>query len=201
MKLKALLCLLAVGLGLTSFATARVEIGSAAPNFALTDIDGRMHRLSDYRGKVVILEWVNPECPFVVKHYESGNLPRTQAAATTQGSVWLLINSGRPGAQGDFSADEARAWQAQTGAAATAYIRDSDGTVGRLYDAKTTPHLFIITPDGTLAYDGAIDSIRSTRQSDIEKAENYVTSALDALARGEPVKTAVTRPYGCTIKY
>jgi len=201
MKLRTLLSLLAASFGLASLANARVEIGAAAPDFTLTDIDGHTHRLSDYRGKIVILEWVNPECPFVVKHYESGNLPRTQAAATAQGVVWLLINSGRPGAQGDFSPEEARAWQAQTGAAASAYIRDSDGTVGRLYDAKTTPHLFIITADGALAYDGAIDSIRSTRQSDIAKAENYVTSALDALRRGESVGTAVTRPYGCTIKY
>jgi len=201
MKLKTIIGLLAASLGLASLATARVEIGAPAPDFALTDIDGRVHRLSDYRGKVVILEWVNPECPFVVKHYESGNLPRTQAAAVAQGSVWLLINSGRPGAQGDFSADEARAWQARTGSAASAYLRDSDGTVGRLYDAKTTPHLFIITADGTLVYDGAIDSIRSTQQRDIAKAENYVTSALDALQRGESIKTAVTRPYGCTIKY
>jgi len=201
MKLRVLISLLAASLGFASLANARVEIGASAPDFTLTDIDGRTHRLSDYRGKTVILEWVNPECPFVVKHYESGNLPRTQAAATAQGVVWLLINSAYPGAQGDFSADEAREWQARTGAAASAYLRDSDGTVGRLYDAKTTPHLFIITPDGALAYDGAIDSIRSTRQSDIAKAENYVTSALDALMRGEPVKTTVTRPYGCTIKY
>jgi len=201
MKLRTLISLLAASFGLAALASARVEIGAPAPDFTLTDIDGRTHRLSDYRGKTVILEWVNPECPFVVKHYESGNLPRTQAAALAQGSIWLLINSARPGSQGDFSADEARGWQARTGAAANAYIRDSDGTLGRLYDAKSTPHLFIITPDGVLAYDGAIDSIRSTRQSDIAKAENYVTSALDSLMRGEPVKTAVTRPYGCTIKY
>jgi len=201
MKLRTLISLFAASLGLASLVTARVEIGATAPDFTLTDIDGHTHRLSDYRGKIVILEWVNPECPFVVKHYESGNLPQTQATATAQGVVWLLISSGRPGAQGDFSEEEARAWQAQTGAAASAYIRDADGTVGRLYDAKTTPHLFIITADGALAYDGAIDSIRSTRQSDIAKAENYVTSALDALWRGEPVETTVTRPYGCTIKY
>ncbi|WP_156468933.1 redoxin domain-containing protein [Cephaloticoccus capnophilus] len=201
MKLKTLISLLAASLGLASLASARVEIGAAAPDFTLTDIDGHTHRLSDYRGKTVILEWVNPECPFVVKHYESGNLPKTQEAATAEGVVWLLINSAHPEAQGDYSADEARAWQASTGAAASAYLRDPDGTVGRLYDAKTTPHLFIITADGSLAYDGAIDSIRSTRQSDIEKAENYVTSALDALRRGEPVATTVTLPYGCTIKY
>jgi len=201
MKFKTLFGLLSAILGLASLAPARVEIGSPAPDFNLTDIDGRVHQLSSYRGQTVVLEWVNPECPFVVKHYESGNLPRTQAEATAQGVVWLLINSARPGAQGDFNKTEAHAWQTQTGAAATAYIRDSDGSVGRLYDAKTTPHLFIITADGTLVYDGAIDSIRSTRQSDIAKAENYVTSALGALARGEPVKTPVTRPYGCTIKY
>jgi len=201
MKLRTLISLLAASLGLASLAAARVEIGASAPDFTLTDIDGHTHRLSDYRGKTVILEWVNPECPFVVKHYESGNLPATQGAATAQGVVWLLINSAHPGAQGDFSVDEARAWQARTGAAANAYLRDSDGTVGRLYDAKTTPHLFIITADGLLAYDGAIDSIRSTRQSDIAKAENYVTSALGALMRGEPVETTVTAPYGCTIKY
>jgi len=203
MKRKSLLLLsfFAVSLGLAAAANARPEIGAPAPEFALTDIDGRTHRLSDYRGQTVVLEWVNPECPFVVKHYDSGNLPKTQAEATAEGAVWLLINSGRPGAQGDFSPDEARAWQARTGAAASAYLRDPDGTVGRLYDAKTTPHLFIITPDGRLAYDGAIDSIRSARQADIAKAENYVKSALAALTRGEPVKTTVTQPYGCTVKY
>ncbi len=180
---------------------ASAEVGQAAPDFTLTDINGKTHNLADYEGKTVVLEWVNPECPFVVKHYASGNMPATQKAATADGVVWLSINSGHAGAQGDFDATQVAAWTKSTGAAPTAYLRDQTGAVGRLYGAKTTPHMYIITAEGTLVYNGAIDSIRSSKQTDIAKAENYVNSALAALKAGQPVKNANTQPYGCSVKY
>jgi hypothetical protein len=190
-------------LALSSVSTlaAQAEIGAAAPNFTLTDIDGRTHQLSDFAGKTVVLEWVNPECPFVVKHYDSGNMPSLQSDAAADGVVWLLINSGSPGAQGDYDSDRAMAWMEQTGAAAAAYLRDQDGTVGRMYGAITTPHMYVINPAGELVYNGAIDSIRSANPRDIPKAENYVVAALEAVRSGDmPARTA-TKPYGCSVKY
>ncbi len=180
---------------------AAAEVGRPAPDFTLTDIKGQAHTLSAYRGKVVVLEWVNPECPFVVKHYGSGNMPATQKAATADGVVWLTINSGHPGAQGDFEPARVEQWAKENGAAYTAYVRDQDGKVGRLYGAKTTPHMYVVAADGTLVYNGAIDSIRSASKADIAKAENYVNSALAALKAGQPVKTGNTQAYGCSVKY
>jgi len=180
---------------------AEAQVGQAAPDFTLTDINGATHKLSDYKGKTVVLEWVNAECPFVVKHYASGNMPAAQKAATADGVVWLSINSGHAGAQGDYDAAQVAAWSKETGAAPTAYLRDQNGAVGRLYGAKTTPHMFVITADGTLVYDGAIDSIRSSKQSDIAKAENYVNTALAAVKAGQPVPKPNTQPYGCSVKY
>ena len=148
-----------------------------------------------------MLEWVNPECPFVVKHYSSGNLPAMQSSSTDNGVVWLSINSGSPGAQGDYDADQVAAWMADTGAAPSAYLRDQAGTVGRLYGAKTTPHMYVISPEGKLVYNGAIDSIRSANTRDIAKAENYVASALAAVASGEMPARTTTQPYGCSVKY
>lgn len=186
---------------LASHRATAAEVGRPAPDFTLTDIKGQAHTLSAYRGKIVVLEWVNQECPFVVKHYGSGNIPATQKAATAAGVVWLTINSGHPGAQGDFEPARVEAWAKQHGAAYTAYFRDQDGKVGRLYGAKTTPHMYVIAADGTLVYNGAIDSIRSANPADIAKAENYVNSALAALKAGQPVKTPSTQAYGCSVKY
>jgi hypothetical protein len=181
---------------------AAAQAGQAAPDFSLTDINGKTHKLSDFRGKTVVLEWVNPECPFVVKHYESsGNIPAMQKAAAADGVVWLSINSGKAGAQGDFEPMKVASWSAKTGAAPAAYFRDSDGAVGKLYGAKTTPHMFVITGDGMIAYAGAIDSIRSTKAEDIAKSTNYVTAALEAIKAGQPVAKASTEPYGCSVKY
>lgn len=135
-----------------STARAAAQTGQAAPDFTLTDLDGQTHRLADYKGKIVVLEWVNPECPFVKKHYESGNLPETQKAAVADGVVWLTINSGHEGAQGAYAPAQAKAWLQEQGAAPTAYCRDEDGTVGRLYGAKTTPHMFVIDAQGQLVY-------------------------------------------------
>ncbi len=193
--------LVAAGL-FAAAALGAATVGQPAPAFTLTDLDGKSHNLSDFKGKTVVLEWVNPECPFVVKHYEkSGNLPATQKAATADGVVWLLINSAASGKQGDYDAEKAKAWLAKNKAAATAYLRDADGKVGKAYDAKTTPQIFVINAEGTLVYNGAIDSKRSTNADDIAGAENYAKSALADLKAGRPVATATTQPYGCSVKY
>jgi hypothetical protein len=148
------------------------------------------------------LEWVNPECPFVVKHYEkSGNIPKLQREAAEAGVVWISINSGRPGAQGDYGPSEAKAWMAKTNAAPAGYARDQDGKVGKLYGARATPHLCVIDPAGVIVYQGAIDSIRSSRADDITSAENYVRSALAAIREGRAPATTSTNAYGCGIKY
>lgn len=187
-----------------AFATAvhaRVSIGAPAPEFSVTDIQGKAHRLSDYKGKAVVLEWVNPECPIVMKHYGSGNMPKLQKSATADGVVWLAINSGGRGEQGDYDAGAATTWLKKQGAAPTGYVRDTSGQVGKLYGAKTTPHMYVINGDGVLVYSGAIDSIRSAKVEDIAEAENYVASALAAVKEGRPVATATSQPYGCNVKY
>ena len=180
---------------------ATAEVGKAAPDFTLTDITGAKHSLAGFKGKTVVLEWVNPDCPFVKKHYDkSGNLPRTAAEATAGGVVWLQINSGSPGAEGDYDSAAAAQWQKKHGVHAP-YFRDSDGKVGRLYDARTTPHMYVIDGNGTLVYAGGIDSVRSSKPEDIAKATNYVSEALADLKAGRPVRTANSQPYGCSVKY
>ena len=206
MKTSRLLLAAAAMAALAAFTSAAVRasvaIGQPAPDFGLTDIDGQARRLSDYKGKVVVLEWNNPDCPIVHKHYDSGNIPGLQKSATADGVVWLLINSGAPGKEGaDYSADQIKAWLKERGSAPTAYLRDPSGSVGHLYGAKTTPHLFVITADGTLVYDGAIDSVASTNPADIPHAENYVREALASVKSGQPVAHATSRPYGCSVKY
>ena len=181
---------------------AAATVGEAAPDFTLTGLDGQPHHLSDYRGKLVVLEWNNPDCPFVHKHYDSGNIPKLQHSAQAQGVVWLMINSSAPGQQGgDYTPAQFKAWLDQHHSAPDAYLRDPDGKVGHLYGAKTTPHLFVIRPDGILAYQGGIDSIRSADQADIPRAENYVAEAVLAVQHGQPVKRANTAAYGCSVKY
>lgn len=181
---------------------AAVEVGKAAPDFTLTDINGNQRSLSAYKGKTVVLEWVNPECPFVIKHYDkSGNLPKTQQAAVKDGVVWLQINSGHPGAQGDFDPAQVADWQKRNATAATAYFRDQEGKVGKLYDARTTPHLYVIDPGGMLVYAGGIDNIRSSKVEDIARATNFVNAALSDLKAGQSVRTKSSQPYGCSVKY
>jgi hypothetical protein len=182
-------------------ALAGVSVGEPAPDFSLTDIGGHVRRLSDYRGKTVVLEWTNPECPIVQKHYLSGNMPSLQKAATASGVVWLSINSGHSGGEGDYDPAQVARWLGSTGAAPTAYLRDQDGTVGHLYGAKATPHMFVISADGTLVYQGAIDSIPSADPADIARATNYVKAALDCLQAGRPVAVGTSRAYGCAVKY
>lgn len=201
LKLFVLAAALAASLGSVASAKQAV-IGQQAPDFTLTSIDGQSYTLSELKGKTVVLEWVNQECPFVMKHYQkTSNMPKLQQAATADGVVWLTINSGKPGAQGDFDPIKVKEWMRETGAAPTAYFRDQSGTVGRSYGAKTTPHMYVITPDGTLVYDGAIDSIRSSKPEDIGRAENYVTAALASVKAGQPVAKSSSEPYGCSVKY
>lgn len=182
-------------------AQAAVETGSAAPDFTLTDTTGQEHSLSDFKGKFVVLEWTNHLCPFVVKHYSSGNMQSLQEQLTADGAVWLQIVSSAEGKQGHVSPEEGEALRESQDVNSTAMLLDSDGTVGKAYDARTTPHMYLINPDGVLVYQGAIDSIRSTDPADIDKAENYLLSAYSQAKAGEPVEKGTTQPYGCSVKY
>jgi hypothetical protein len=157
--------------------------------------------LSDYKGKTVVLEWNNPECPFVRKHYDSGNMQKTQAVAAANGAVWLSINSSAPGKQGHMSAAQAKAVVAKEKARATAYLLDPRGAVGKGYGAKTTPHLYVINAAGTLVYAGGIDDKPTKDKDDIAGARNHVLAALAELKAGKAVSVATSRPYGCAVKY
>lgn len=197
--LRKLTALCALAVASTGFSAG---VGEPAPDFTLTDIDGNAVTLSALKGKTVVLEWVNPECPFVKKHYDkSGNMPALQKQAMTDGIIWLQINSAAAGKQGDFSEAQVKNWKQQQGVVSAHYFRDTTGKVGNLYDAKTTPHMFVINPEGVLVYNGAIDSIRSANAKDIEKADNYVTAALAAVKAGTTPEKTVTVPYGCSVKY
>jgi hypothetical protein len=178
-----------------------VEVGKPAPAFTGTDTNGKTINLSDYAGKTVVLEWTNPKCPFVEKHYGSGNMQALQKKYTAQGVVWLSVNSSAAGKEGNMSAADANQVISEVGAAPTAYILDPTGEIGHLYDARTTPDMFVINGEGTLVYAGAIDSNDSFKPETIEGATNYVAAALDALAAGKPIETAQTKPYGCGVKY
>jgi hypothetical protein len=193
--------LLLAGVATLGTAAAEPSIGEPAPDFTAIDSTGRTHRLSAYRGKRVILEWTNHDCPFVGKHYRSGNMQRTQKAATEDGAVWLSVISSAPGLQGHVSGAEADTLTRNRNAYPTAVLLDPSGKVGRLYRARVTPHIFIVDKDGRLAYKGAIDSIPSWDEDDIPMATNYVGQALDQLKAGQPVKPTITRPYGCSVKY
>lgn len=180
---------------------AAVETGEKAPDFTLKDTSGKEHSLSDFQGKTVVLEWLNYGCPFVLKHYDSGNMQSLQEKYTGKDVVWLSINSTKP-AHKDYK-DPAESDKAteKHGARPTAVLLDEDGAVGKKYDAKTTPHMYVINPDGVLVYQGAIDSISSTNADDVKKADNYVAAALDAVMAGKEVGNATTKPYGCSVKY
>lgn len=182
----------------SSLAFGAVASGKPAPDFTFTDLTGRTQKLSDFRGKIVILEWLNPGCPYVLRHYRSGNLPDTQAQAAAAGAIWLQINSA---AVGDLDAAKSAEWQKKQGVVATAYVRDPSGQLGRLYGAQTTPHLYVIARDGTLAYQGAIDDQPQASLAATTSAHNYVKAALAALQKGQPVAKPQTEPYGCSIKY
>jgi peroxiredoxin len=175
--------------------------GQPAPAFTLTDVDGRKVVLADLKGKYVVLEWTNPSCPFVQKHYNSGNMQSLQKRFTAEGVQWIVINSTAASHSEYLKPAEQKAWLQKQGGAATTAALDADGSVGRAYAAKVTPHMFVIDPNGVLVYAGAIDDKRSANPADVKSANNYVVQALSELRGGKPVSASSTPAYGCTIKY
>lgn len=186
----ALLCLLP--------ALRALESGQPVPDVTFSDVNGTAHRLSAFRGKTVVLEWLNPACPYVQRHYRSGNLPALQTAAAAGGVVWLQVNSN---AMGDLEPKASLDWQRKQNVVATAYIRDVAGTLGRHFGAEKTPHVFVIGPNGTLVYQGAIDDQPSGSVATVGNARNFVKEALAALKAGRPMEPGRTEPYGCAVKY
>ena len=179
---------------------AAAVVGKPAPEFSLTDSSGRARSLSEFKGQFVVLEWFNPECPFSRKHY-GGNMQQLQARYTRHGVVWLSIDSSAPGKQGYLTPEQADAFIKERGVKSTAVLLDPDGKAGRLYGAKTTPHLFVIGQDGTVLYAGAIDDTPSADPTDIPRSANYVQRALDEAMAGKPVSIQETKSYGCSVKY
>jgi hypothetical protein len=177
------------------------RIGEAAPDFTATDSNGKSHHLADYRGKFVVLEWHNQGCPYTRKHYESGNMQRLQKEWTGKGVVWFTVISSAPGTQGYVTASQENDYVQKMKAVPSAVLLDPDGTVGHLYAAKTTPHMYIIGPNGQLIYNGAIDDHPTADPSDIASSRNYVSTALQQAMGGKPVAESATRPYGCSVKY
>jgi peroxiredoxin len=190
-----------VSLVLASPVWAAATVGSAAPDFKVQDLSGAEHSLQEYRGKTVVLEWNNPGCPFVQKHYDSGNMQRLQKEFTQKGVVWLTVNSTNPGSPDYRTPESQRAWDQEKHLASTAYLRDPDGAVGRLYGAKTTPHMFVVDSKGVVVYAGGIDDRRTTSVEDVAGAKNYVMAALNNVLAGQPVATASAPAYGCSVKY
>lgn len=191
-----------VGFGLCSITShAGVNTGETAPDFTLTDTNGKEQTLSSYKGKFVVLEWLNHDCPFVKKHYDSGNMQALQKEYTAKDVVWLSINSSAEGKEGYYPADKANELTKEKGAAPSAVLLDEKGKVGKLYGAKTTPHMFVIDPQGVLIYQGAIDSKASTDSEDIPTAKNYVKAALDEATAGKAVSESSIKSYGCSVKY
>lgn len=182
-------------------ATAAAKVGQPAPAFELVDSTGKTRSLSEFAGKTVVLEWTNHGCPFVQKHYGSGNIPAQQRDAVADGVVWLSINSSAPGQEGHVDGAEAERIRGKAGAAQTAYLLDPSGDTGRAYGAKTTPHMYVIDPDGVLRYAGGIDTIPSANPADIARATQLVPQALAELAAGKAISVPVSRPYGCSVKY
>lgn len=180
---------------------AQVESGKAAPDFTLKDSNGNDVSLSQYQGKFVVLEWLNYDCPFVRKHYGSGNMQRLQKTYRDKGVTWLSVMSSAPEQEGYYTGDEANKLNVEKKGAATAILLDPTGQVGKLYGAQTTPHMFIIDPKGILVYQGAIDDTRSTNPDDVAQAKNYVSAALDEAMAGKPVSVPSTKSYGCSVKY
>jgi peroxiredoxin len=201
MKTKSILTILASLATTTLLALDSPPVGSAAPDFSLTDAKGKTHSLSQYKGKYVVLEWFNPECPFVKKHYGSDNMQKLQQEYTGKGVVWLTIDSNAPGSEGSLSADAAskvmNGWKTRQ----TALLLDPEGKAGRAYGAKNTPNMVVINPEGKIVYEGAIDSKATPNPADIPSSTNYVKVALDESLEGKPVTTSTTKPYGCSVKY
>lgn len=200
---RSLLTLAAVSLSAlaTGPALAAATVGQPAPAFTVADTNGKPVSLADFKGKHVVLEWVNPGCPFVVKHYSSSNMQGTQKEATAKGVVWLTVSSTAPDASDYKKPADLAKWMQGQKAAATATLMDDDGKVGKAYGARTTPHMYIVDPAGTLVYAGGIDDKPSSNAADIPSSKNYVKAALAETLAGKPVTQASTRPYGCSVKY
>lgn len=199
--MKSIRAFLLVPVALVALAALAARVGEPAPDFTGTDSHGQTHKLSDYRGKFVVLEWHNNGCPYTRKHYESGNMQNLQKEWTQKGVVWLTVISSAPDSQGYVTAAQENDYLGKMHAVPTAAILDPKGEIGHLYEAKTTPHMFIINPQGVLIYNGAIDDKPTSDQSDIAGARNYVSAALQEAMAGQPVAVASTRPYGCSVKY
>src|SRR5438445_3559287 len=198
---KSILTILASLATTTLLALDSPPVGSAAPDFSLTDAKGQTHSLSQYKGKYVVLEWFNPECPFVKKHYGSGNMQKLQEEYTGKGVVWLTIDSNAPGSEGNMTPEQAAKVAAAWKTHQTALLLDLEGKAGRAYGAKNTPNMVVVSREGKIAYEGAIDSKATPNPADIPNSTNYVKAALDESLAGKPVTTPQTKPYGCSVKY
>lgn len=192
-----MLCLIII----LSWNVHAAKVGEKAPEFQVKDQKGVEHKLSDYKGKFVVLEWLNEECPFVKKHYGSGNMQKLQKEYTGKNVVWLSVISSAKGKQGYLTGEEVTAKMTKDHMSSTAVLIDASGVMGKAYGAKTTPHMFIINPEGTLAYNGAIDNNDSSNAKDIPTATNYIAEALNSVLKGEKIQVAQTKPYGCGVKY
>lgn len=201
MKSKLLLATLLTCVAASASFADDLKVGTAAPAFTLTDTAGKKHSLADYKGKFVVLEWFNEGCPFVKKHYTSGNMQKLQQEYTGKDVVWFSINSSAEGQQGHVTPETAPKTISEWNMNATKILLDHDGKVGKMYGAKTTPHMFVIDKEGKLVYQGAIDSKATANNADVADAENYVRVALDNSMAGKPVSNASTKPYGCSVKY
>ena len=188
-------------IALCLIASVAMAADKTAPDFTLPDQTGKTHSLSDFKGKYVVLEWFNPECPFVQKHYSKGDMQKLQAEFEAKNVVWLLVDSSAPGKQGHLTPEAASAKMKEWNIKADALLLDPEGKAGRAYGAKTTPHMFVINPEGKILYEGGIDDKRSTEQADIAKSKNFVRVALTEAQAGKPVSTESAPPYGCSVKY
>jgi peroxiredoxin len=201
MKTKLLVSLLSCVASTALFAADSPAVGTTAPDFSVTDSKGKTQTVSQYKGKYVVLEWFNPECPFVKKHYGGGNMQKLQEEFTAKGVVWLSVDSSAPGKEGNLTAEQANQKMTEWKTKQTAFLLDPDGKAGQTYGAKNTPHMFVINPEGKIIYEGAIDSKASANPADISGATNYVKVALEESMGGKTVTTANTKPYGCSVKY
>ena len=183
------------------FAAEAPKVGAPAPSFSLPAADGKTHSLGDFKGRYVVLEWFNPGCPFVQKHYKSDNMQTLQKEFTGKGVTWLTVDSSAPGAEGYLTAEEAKKQMSEWKMSSTAFLLDPDGKVGHEYHATNTPHMFIVDPEGKLIYEGAIDSKASYDDTDIKSSTNYVRAALEEAMAGKPISNSQTKAYGCSIKY
>jgi peroxiredoxin len=198
---RLLLALGSLALCAPGLAVAAPVLGAPAPAFQVMDADGHARALSDFAGKIVVLEWTSSECPYSGKHYGSGNMQALQKAAVKDGVVWLTVSSSAPDREGYFTAKTARAWRAKVGSHATAILLDGEGRVGRAYNARVTPHMFIIDRAGRLAYMGGIDDRPYADPESLKGARNYVAEALADLKAGRPVAQPLSAPYGCSVRY